>query len=418
MKITTPRFTLGLIAAAVFTLTACGGGGGSSSTAATTDTAAVKTASVTTTVMDGLIQNALVCVDANSNGTCETTETQGRTDAAGKVTLSIPTADLATAKLVAIIGLDATDADTGLVKTAYTLQTPAGRHAVISPLTSMVQAKIDADKAKGIVTPVDAAEIYVKTQTSLTVSVFDNFIAKRDTDAAYKKAGEVARVLVVSTQKSIEESRKTSTSTCAATGLVSIKRTESESHESENHAEESRITSSLVDKLSDISKVSDDIAKLACAAGNSVKDCDSTIQTQAPVVSSCTSTPVVTTPVVTTPVVTTPVVTTPVVTTPVATTPVVTTPVVTAPVVTPPVVTTPVVTTSGATGKVVYMASCASCHSIMPVLNVSKVLKGANSASTILNAINSNTGGMGSLKGTLSTQQLNDIAAYLATPAL
>ena len=403
MKITTPRFTSGLIAAAVFTLTACGGGGGS-----TADTPAIKTASVTTTVMDGLIQNALVCVDANSNGTCETTETQGRTDATGKVTLSIPTADLATAKLVAVIGLDATDADTGVVKTAYTLQTPAGRHTVISPLTSMVQAKIDADKASGVVTSVDTAETYVKTQTSLTVSVFDNFIAKRDTDAAYKKAGEVARVLVVSTQKSIEESRQTTTGTCAATGLVSAKRTESESGESASNAEESRIASSLLGKLPDISKVSDDIAKLACASGNSVNDCDSEIKTRAPVVSSCTATPVVTAPVATTPVVATPVIPTPAVTAPVVTTPVATT----------PVVTTPVVTTSAATGKVVYMASCASCHSIMPVLNVSKVLKGANSASTILNAINGNTGGMGALKGTLSTQQLDDIAAYLATPTL
>lgn len=414
MKITTPRFTLGLIAAAVFTLTACGGGGGTT----TAEAPAVKTASVTTTVMDGLIQNALVCIDTNSNGACETTETQGRTDATGKVTLSIATADLASAKLVAVIGLDATDADTGLVKTAYTLQTPAGRHAVISPLTSLVQAKIDADKAKGIVTSVETAETYVKTQTSLTVSVFDNFIAKRDTDAAYKKAGEVARVMVVSLQKSIEESRQTSTGTCTATGLVSIKRTESENDEGENHAEESRITSSLVDKLGDISKVSDDIAKLACASGNSVKDCDSEIKTRAPVVSSCTAAPVVTAPVVTPPVVTTPVVTPPVVTTPVVTTPVVTAPIVTTPVVTTPVVTTPVVTTSAATGKVVYMASCASCHSIMPVLNVSKVLKGANSASTILNAINSNAGGMGILKGTLSTQQLDDIAAYLVTPTL
>jgi hypothetical protein len=276
-----------------------------------------------------------------------------------------------------------------------------------------VQAKIDADKASGVVTSVDTAETYVKTQTSLTVSVFDNFIAKRDTDAAYKKAGEVARVLVVSTQKSIEESRQTTTGTCAATGLVSVKRTESESGESASHAEESRIASSLLGKLPDISKVSDDIAKLACASGNSVNGCDSEIKTRAPVVSSCTATPVVTAPVVTTPVVATPVIPTPAVTAPVVTTPVVTTP-----VATTPVVTTPVVTTSAATGKVVYMASCASCHSIMPVLNVSKVLTGANSASTILNAINGNTGGMGALKGTLSTQQLDDIAAYLATPTL
>jgi D-mannonate dehydratase len=51
-------------------------------------------------------------------------------------------------------------------------------------------------------------------------------------------------------------------------------------------------------------------------------------------------------------------------------------------------------------------------------LNVSKVLKGANSANTILNAINSNVGGMGLLKGAYTTSQLNDMAAYLATPGI
>jgi hypothetical protein len=45
-----------------------------------------------------------------------------------------------------------------------------------------------------------------------------------------------------------------------------------------------------------------------------------------------------------------------------------------------------------------------------------KVLKGANSPSTILKAINSNAGGMGMYIGKLSTQQLSDMAAYLATP--
>ena len=75
MKSSTSHFTLGLIAAAVLTLSACGGGG---------DGGVAGTTPVTTTVMDGLIQNALVCVDANKNGVCDPTETQGRTDAKGR----------------------------------------------------------------------------------------------------------------------------------------------------------------------------------------------------------------------------------------------------------------------------------------------------------------------------------------------
>ncbi len=74
---------------------------------------------------------------------------------------------------------------------------------------------------------------------------------------------------------------------------------------------------------------------------------------------------------------------------------------------------TPVVT-SAATGKTVYAAKCAMCHSAMPAQNFSQVLNGANSPNTILNAISSNKGGMKIIS--ISTQQASDIAAYLATP--
>ena len=120
MKTLTPYFRLGLVTAAVAALTACGGGGGGSP-----DKAPVATTPISTTVMDGLIQNALVCVDSNNNGQCEASEAQGRTDARGRVTLNMATADLASAHLIAKIGLDAVDSDTGPVKTAYTLQAPS-----------------------------------------------------------------------------------------------------------------------------------------------------------------------------------------------------------------------------------------------------------------------------------------------------
>lgn len=58
------------------------------------------------------------------------------------------------------------------------------------------------------------------------------------------------------------------------------------------------------------------------------------------------------------------------------------------------------------------------CHTAAPVNNVSGILKGANSPATINNAINGNIGGMGFLKGVLSTQNVIDIAAYLATPRI
>src|SRR5665647_3801192 len=117
MKIVKSHFTLGLIAAAVVSLSACGGGGSTVATN-TNPVPTIARTSKTVTVMDGLIQNALVCVDSNANGVCDATEIQGHTDANGQVTLDIPTTDLATAKLIAVVtaGLS-TDKDTGAIPT-------------------------------------------------------------------------------------------------------------------------------------------------------------------------------------------------------------------------------------------------------------------------------------------------------------
>ncbi len=220
MKLNKPQITLSLIAAAVLSLTACGGGGSA-------DSGLAGTTAVTTTVMDGLISNALVCIDANNNGICDSGEVQGRTDASGKVTLAIPSSGLAGATLLAMIGTDAVDSDTGPVKVAYTLKAPAGKLAVISPLTNMVQAKIAADKAKGITTSVEAAEAFVKANTGLTVSVFDNFIAVRGQSDGHKKAGEVARLMVVSTQSALTSTPSSSEPRSATTRLKLKARTRS-----------------------------------------------------------------------------------------------------------------------------------------------------------------------------------------------
>ena len=190
MKRYIPSLTLSLISMAVLTLTACGGGGGGGSSASPSSAvganAAGSTTSVTTKVMDGLIQNALVCVDSNSNGLCDAAETQAHTDTAGTATLEVPSGSLAAARLIVVVGTDATDADSGGVKTAYSLTTPAGKLGVISPLTTMVQTKIDVDKVG-----VQAAEDYVKAQTGLTVSLFDDYVAKRASSPAHQKASDV-----------------------------------------------------------------------------------------------------------------------------------------------------------------------------------------------------------------------------------
>ena len=79
-----------------------------------------------------------------------------------------------------------------------------------------------------------------------------------------------------------------------------------------------------------------------------------------------------------------------------------------------------VVVTSAANGKLLYTSnsvmSCGGCHGMPPSLQ--KVLNGANSPSTIANAISGNKGGMTMYTGKFTTQNLTDIAAYLAQPNL
>jgi mono/diheme cytochrome c family protein len=79
-----------------------------------------------------------------------------------------------------------------------------------------------------------------------------------------------------------------------------------------------------------------------------------------------------------------------------------------------------VVVTSAANGKLLYttngVMSCGSCHGTPPSTN--KVLNGANNPNKIASAISSGTGGMGMFAGKFTTQNLTDIAAYLAQPNL
>ena len=166
----------------------CGGGGGDSSSPAVTSV------DVPITVVDGLIQNANVCLDKNSNGTCESDEPSGKTDASGKVTLKVDVADAGKYPVIAVVGTDATDADTGAVPVAFTLKAPADKPSVISPLTTLVQS---AMLSKGMNST--DAESYVRKQMGLNVSLFDDFI--KETTADHKTAATVARMVVVTTQR-------------------------------------------------------------------------------------------------------------------------------------------------------------------------------------------------------------------------
>ncbi len=175
-----------LTSAALLALSACGSGG--------SDTPTATTASVPVTVIDGAIRNALVCLDKNSNGACDAGEPSGRTDAAGNVNLQVSPDDVGKYPVLAIVGTDAVDADHGPVTIPFTMQAPADKPAVVSPLTTLVQTVIENTGVSSA-----DAEAAVKLQTGLNVSLFQDFTKSTTPEA--QTAGTVARMVVVVTQQ-------------------------------------------------------------------------------------------------------------------------------------------------------------------------------------------------------------------------
>ncbi len=189
------RFAPSAMALATASLIAgCLGGGGDS----TPPVVAPTTTNVTTTVIDGALRNALVCVDKNRNSACEASETQGRTDATGNVTLPVPNADVGQYPLVAVVGTDAVDADNGPVTVPFTLSAPAGQAAVVSPLTTQVVNAMASGATLA------AAEASVKSSTNINVGLFQDYTTVAAKAAAAAAGGsspaDVARLIVVTTQ--------------------------------------------------------------------------------------------------------------------------------------------------------------------------------------------------------------------------
>lgn len=197
MKPNFRKAALSVSLSALLGLAACGGGGGSAPAATTT--------AVPTTVIDGAISNALVCLDKNQNGACDSGEPSVRTDASGNGTLQVDNADVGKYPILAIVGTDAVDADHGPVTVPFTLKAPADKPAVVSPLTTLAQAHIETNGG----TSAEAAAA-VKDQLGLDVAVFSDFT--KDSSTTGQQAGTVARMIVVATQE-----QKTTTS--GATGI-------------------------------------------------------------------------------------------------------------------------------------------------------------------------------------------------------
>lgn len=198
-------------------LTACGGSsssvGNSGPLAEQPDGNGTPKTAVPVTVIDGPILNATVCVDVDRNGRCDAGEPTARTAADGKAMLQIDPADVGRHPVIAQVGTDAVDRDHGPVTVPFTLKAPAGASAVVSPLTTLVQARIDSVGG----TPADAERL-LREQLGLSTSLFDDFSSS--SDPASVTAADIARMVVVVTQKQNEALRSVAGSADAGGGTI------------------------------------------------------------------------------------------------------------------------------------------------------------------------------------------------------
>ena len=177
----------------IATLAACGGGGSSSSAEPPPPPSSPATTPVSMTVVDGPLEKALVCLDRNTNGLCDPGELSATTDSKGSASLDVPTADVGKFPIVAMVGTDAKDADTGPVTTAYILKAPPDATDVVSPLTTLVQTLRESTGSN----TADAAAA-IQSQLGLEGSALANFT--EDSSASGKLAATLARLIVVTAQ--------------------------------------------------------------------------------------------------------------------------------------------------------------------------------------------------------------------------
>ena len=180
--------------ATVALVSACGGGSSDNAAPAPAPAPAPATVSQTVKVIDGAIRGATVCLDKNANLLCDSGEPSAVTAADGSATLTIAAADANQHRVIALVGTDAVDAEHGAVPVAFTLQAPADRPAVISPLSTMVVAQAAAANQSTA-----DAEKSVQEALGLTASPLADFTASAS--SANVSAGAAARLLVLATQQ-------------------------------------------------------------------------------------------------------------------------------------------------------------------------------------------------------------------------
>ena len=165
-----------ILAVSALTLSAC------SSSSSSGSNKNEKTVSQSGKVADGYLVDAKVCLDINDNKICDDGEPADMSAAGGIYSIDATDEQLdAHSILVEVIPGTTIDEDAPntAIENAYTLTAPKGEAAFISPLTTMLQAKIESDSS------IDAGQASISILTSLglentTVSLLEDYIDAKD----------------------------------------------------------------------------------------------------------------------------------------------------------------------------------------------------------------------------------------------
>jgi len=166
-----------LVVAVGLLLGGCGGGSSSSPAA---------TATINGKAIDGYIRDALACIDINYNGNCDSDEPNATTDSGGNFSIVTSPANAGNYPIIVYADSNSYDMDRGTYFTnPLKLTAPVGV-TTITPITTIIKAKIDEKKTK------EQAES--ETATLLAIAsgkLYIDYIAEGDstlTALAYKIA--------------------------------------------------------------------------------------------------------------------------------------------------------------------------------------------------------------------------------------
>ena len=171
-----------------------------------------KNTSVSGKAIDGYLESALVCLDRNNNNNCDSDEPMSITKKDGSYTLTGVTDEdkQKYAILVkAILGQTKDSDDNGTTVTnAFFLKTPASKPDVVSPLTTMVQNKLESDPTLDV----DTAIATVKKSLGVAddINITADYMALKKVDnnnsATYEKLHQVSQVIADTIGESLKKS--------------------------------------------------------------------------------------------------------------------------------------------------------------------------------------------------------------------